>query len=136
VAALEGAGVLPLAEVGPACDERLVVPLPAFEDLDDTFIAEAGHEAAEGKVDRRGIGFPFNVRVDSVELLVTGTKFLVKDVPDERRKLVVLVEALLELAVGAGVGSISKHWSVGKCVRAAGAGEHGRGTTQRQGPRG
>jgi hypothetical protein len=133
VAALEGAGVLSLADVGPPCDEGLVVPLPAFEDFDDAFIAEAGHEAAEGKVDGGGTGFPVDVRVDGVKLLMLEP--LVEDISDKRCKLVVLVEALLELAVGVGMGTITKHWSVGKCVRAAGADEHGRVATQRQGPR-
>jgi hypothetical protein len=133
VAALEGAGILPLADVGPTCDEGFVVPLPAFEDLDDAFIAEAGHEAVEGKVDGGGTGFPVDERMDGVELLVL--EAFVEDVPDKRRELVVLVKALLELAVGTGVGGISEHWSVGKCVRAAGAGEHGRVATQCQGPK-
>jgi hypothetical protein len=127
VAALEGVGILPLAEVGPARDEGLVVVLSTLEDLNDPFIAGAGHETAEGKVDRGGTRFPVNERVDGVELLVAVSKLLVKDVPDMRRLIAVLVEALLELAVGAGMGGITKHWSVGECVRAAGAGEHGKG---------
>jgi hypothetical protein len=135
LAALEGAGVLPLAEVGPAHNEGLVIPLPTLEDFDDTFVAGAGHESAEGKVDGGGIGFSIDVQVDGVELLVAVSELLVEDVPDKRRLVVVFVKALLELAVSAGMGKITKHWSVGECVRAAGAGEHGRGTTQCQGPR-
>jgi hypothetical protein len=133
VATLEGTGVLPLADVGPARDKGLVVPLPAFEDLNDSFIAEAGHEATEGKVDGGGTGFPVDERVDGVELLIFES--LVEDMPDKWRKLVIFVKALLEPAVGAGMSTITKHWSAGKCVRAAGAGEHGRGATQHQGPR-
>jgi hypothetical protein len=136
VAVLEGTGVLPLAEVGPARDKGLVVPLPALEDFDDTFVAGAGHKAAEDKVDRGGTGFPVDVQVDSVKLLIAVAKLLVENALDTRRLIVVLVKALLELAVSASMGSITKHWSIGKCVRAAGAGEHERGTTQCQGPRG
>jgi hypothetical protein len=135
VAALEGAGVLPLGEVGPSRDEGLVVPLSTLEDLDDAFVAVAGHEAAEDKVDGRGTGFPLNVRVDGVELLVAVAKLLVEAVPDVDGCIVVLVNTLLELTVGLSMGEITKHWSVGKCVRAAGADEHGRVATQRQGPR-
>jgi hypothetical protein len=87
-----------------------VVPLPALEDLDDAFVAETGHKVAEGEVDGGGIGFPVNVRVDGVELLMLEP--LVEDIPDKRCKLVVFVEALLELAVGAGMGTITEHWSV------------------------
>jgi hypothetical protein len=134
VAALEGAGILPLADVGPPCDKGLVIPLPALEDFNNAFIMEAGHEAAESEVDGGGTGFPVDKRVDGVKFLVLES--LVENIPDKRRKLVVFIEALLELAVGAGMGSITVHWSVGECVRAAGAGEHGRVATQRQGPKG
>jgi hypothetical protein len=107
VASLEGAGVLPLADVGPPCDKGLVIPLPSLEDLDDAFIAEAGHEAAKGEVDGGGTGFPVDEHVDGIKLLVLES--LVEDIPDKRRKLVVFVKALLELAVGAGVGTITEH---------------------------
>jgi hypothetical protein len=129
VAALKGAGVLALAEVGPACDERLVVVLAVPEDLDDAFVPCAWHEAPEGEVDGGLAGFPVDVRVDGVDLSVV-VVFLVERTPDERLVLVVLVDVLLELGVGG--GGIIAHWSVGECVRAAGAGEHGRVTTQRQ----
>jgi hypothetical protein len=132
VAALEGAGVLTLTEVGPARDERLVVVLAVPEDFDDAFIPGSWHEASEDKVDGRRAAFAVNVRVDGVDLSVV-VVFLVERSPDERLILVVLVDALLELGVGG--GGIIAHWSVGKCVRAAGAGEHGRVATQRQGPR-
>jgi hypothetical protein len=135
VAALEGVGVLPLAEVGPSRDEGFVVPLSTLEDLDDAFVAVAGHEAAKGKVDGGGTGFPFNVRVDGDKLLVAVAKLLVKAVPDVDCCIVVFVDMLLELAVGLGVGEISKHWSVGKGVRAAGAGEHRRGQHNVKGQR-
>jgi hypothetical protein len=131
VAALEGAGVLALTEVGPARDERLVSVLAVPEDLDDAFVPGTRHDAPEDKVDGGSAGFAVDVRVDGVDFpdIVV---FLVERVPDKRLVLVVLVDALLELAVG---GGITVHWSVGKCVRAAGAGEHGRVATQRQGPR-
>jgi hypothetical protein len=135
VAAMEGALKLALAEGGPTHDKGLVVVLAAPEDLNNSFIAGMGHETAEGKVDRGGTGFSVNECVDSVKLLVTISKLLVEDVPDTRRLIIVLVKALLELAVGVSVGSIAKHWSVGECVRAAGAGEHGKGATQCQGPK-
>jgi hypothetical protein len=106
VAALKGEGVLPLAEVGPARDEGFVVVLSTLEDLDDPFIAGAGHETAEGKVDGGSTGFPVDERVNGVKLLVAVSKLLVEDVPDMWRLIVVLVEALLELAVGAGMGGI------------------------------
>jgi hypothetical protein len=109
-----------------------VAELAAFEGLDDAFVAEALHETPEGKVDGGGTGFTVNVHVDGVELLVIA-ELLIKGIPDERLVVKVLVDALLELAVGA--ESITVHWSVGECVRAAGAGEHGKGTIQRQGPR-
>jgi hypothetical protein len=136
VAALEGAGVLPLGNVGPSRDEGLVVPLSTLEDFNDAFIVVAEHEAAEGKVDGGGTGFPLDVCVDGVNFLVAVTKLLVKAAPDVDGCIVVLVNTLLELAVGLGVVKVTKHWSVGKCVRAAGAGEHGRVATQRQGPKG
>jgi hypothetical protein len=82
VAALEGAGVLPLAKVGPAHDKGLVVPLSTLEDLDDAFVAVAGHEAAEGKVDGGGTGFSVDVQMDGVKLLVTVAKLLVENMPD------------------------------------------------------
>jgi hypothetical protein len=129
VTVLEGAGVLPLAKVGPTRDDGFVVVLFTLIDLDNHFVAGAGHETAEGKVDGGGTRFPVNERVDSVELLVAVFELLVKDVPDTWCLIVVLVEALLELAVGAGIGGITKHWSVRECVRAAGAGEHGKGAT-------
>jgi hypothetical protein len=62
--------------------------------------------------------------VDGVKLLEVAA-FLIEGVPDGRLMVVVLVDALLEFAGRA--ESITVHWSVGKCVRAAGAGEHGRG---------
>jgi hypothetical protein len=130
VAALEGAGVLALAEVGPARDERLVPKLGVPEGFDDSFISDARHETLKNKVDGGSIVFAVDVRVDGVELPDVGA-FLVERVPDEQLVLVALVDALLELAVG----SITVHWSVRKCVRAAGAGEHGRVATQRQGQR-
>jgi hypothetical protein len=104
VAALEGAGVLPLAEVGPPCDEGLVVPLSTLEDLDDAFVAIAGHEAAEGKVDEGGTGFSFNVRVDGVEFLVAVAKLFVEAVPDVDCCIIIFVDTLLELAVGLSMG--------------------------------
>jgi hypothetical protein len=82
VAALEGAGVLPLAEVGPARDKGLVVPLSTLEDFDDTFIVVAGHEAVEDKVDGGGTGFPFDVHVDGVEFFVTVAKLFVEAMPN------------------------------------------------------
>jgi hypothetical protein len=69
-------------------------------------------------------------------LLVAVAKLFVKAVPDVDCCIVVFVDTLLELAVGLSMGEITKHWSVGKCVRAAEADEHGRGITQCQGPKG
>jgi hypothetical protein len=132
VAALEGAGVLALAEVGPARDEGLVVVLAVPEDLDDAFIPGSRHEASEDEVDGRRAAFAVDIRVDGVDLAVV-VVFLVERTPDERLVLVVLVDALTELGIGE--SGIIAHWSVGKCVRAAGAGEHGRVATQRQGQR-
>jgi hypothetical protein len=132
VAALEGAGVLALAKVGPARDERLVPVLAVPEDLDDAFVPCARHEAPEGEVDGGCAGFAVDVCVDGVDfpdIVVC----LVERFPNEQLVLVVLEDTLSKFAVG---GDIVGHWSVGKCVRAAGAGEHGRVTTQRQGPRG
>jgi hypothetical protein len=134
VAALEGALVLSLAEGCPAGDKWVVAELATFEGLDDAFIAEARHETLEGEVDGGGTGFTVEVHVDSVKLLVIA-ELLVEGVPDERLVVKVLVDALLELAVGAGSITVHWSWSVGECVRAAGAGEHGKGTTQSQGPR-
>jgi hypothetical protein len=131
VAALEGTGVLALAEVRPACDERLVSVLAVPEDLDDAFVPGTRHEASKDEVDGGSAGFAIDVRVDGVNFPDIAV-FLVERVPDERLVLVVLVDALLKFAGRA--GSITVHWSVGKCVRAAGAGEHGRVATQRQGP--
>jgi hypothetical protein len=130
VAALEGAGILALTEVRPARDERLVSVLAVPEEFDDAFVPGTRHEAMEGEVNRGGARFAVDVRVDGVDLpdIVV---FLVKRVPNERLVLVVLVDALLEFADWA--GGITVHWSVGKCVRAAGAGEHRRVATQRQG---
>jgi hypothetical protein len=48
VAALEGAGVLALTEVGPARDERLVSVLAVPEDLDDAFCNDSANEASAG----------------------------------------------------------------------------------------
>jgi hypothetical protein len=135
VAALEGASVLPLGDVGPSCDEGLVVPLSTLEDLDDAFVAVAEHEAAEGEVDGGGTGFPLDVRVDGVDLLVKVTKLLIEAAPDVDGCIVVLVDTLLELAVSLGVVEITKHWSAGECVRAAGAVEHGRGQHNAKGQR-
>jgi hypothetical protein len=131
VAALAGTGVLALAEVGPACDERLVSVLAVPEDLDDAFIPCAWHEAPEGKVDGGLAGFAVDVRVDGVDFpdIVV---FLVERFPDKQLVLVILVDAFAKFTVD---GDFVGHWSIGKCVRAAGAGEHGRVTTQRQGPR-
>jgi hypothetical protein len=135
VAALEGAGVLPLGKVAPSRDEGFVVPFSTLEDLDDAFVSVAGHGAAEDKVDGGGTRFPLDVRVDGIKLLVAVAKLFVEAMPDVDRCIVVFVDTLLELAVGLSMGEITKHWSVGKCVRAAGADEHGRVATQRQGPR-
>jgi hypothetical protein len=101
VAALEGAGVLALAEVGPARDERLVIILAVLEDFDNAFIPGTRHEAPEDEVDGRSAGFAVNVCVDSVNLSVV-VVFLVERSPDERLILVVLVDALLQLGVGGG----------------------------------
>jgi hypothetical protein len=131
VAALEGAGVLALAKVGPARDERLVPVLTVPEDFDDAFIPCAWHEAPEGEVDGGLAGFAVDVCVDSVDLSDI-VVCLVERFPDEQLVLVVLEDAFSKFAVG---GDLVGHWSVGKCVRAAGADEHGRVTTQRQGPR-
>jgi hypothetical protein len=68
VAALEGAGVLTLTEVGPARDEPLVPVLAVPEDFDDAFVSCAWHEAPEGEVDGGFAGFAVDVRVDSVDL--------------------------------------------------------------------
>jgi hypothetical protein len=132
VAALEGAGVLALTKVGPARDERLVSVLAVPEDFDDAFVPCAWHEAPEGEVDGGCARFAVDVRVHGVNLpdIIV---FFVERVSDECLVLVVLIDTLLELAV---FGNITIHWSVGRCVRAAGADEHGKVTTQRQGPRG
>jgi hypothetical protein len=132
VVALESAGILALTEVGPARDERLVTKLAVPEGFDDPFISDTRHEASEDEVDGGGAGFAVDVRVDGVKLPDIAA-FLVERVPDERLVLVILVDTLLELAGWA--GGITVHWSVGNCVRAAGAGEHGRVATQRQGPK-
>jgi hypothetical protein len=135
MAALKGALVLALAEGGPTGDKWFVAVLFTLQDLDDPFVAGTKHKTAEGKVDGGGTRFSVDVCVDGVKLLVAVFKLLVKNVPDTWHLVVILVEALLELAISVGMGSITEHWSVKKCVRAAGAGEHGRGATQRQGPR-
>jgi hypothetical protein len=101
------------------------------EDFDDAFVPGTRHEASEDEVNGGGARFAIDVCVDGVDFPDIAV-FLVERVPDERLVLVVLVDALLDFAVG---GGITVHWSVGKCVRAAGAGEHGRVATQRQGPR-
>jgi hypothetical protein len=135
VAALEGALVLALAEGRPAGDEGLMVILSVFEGRNNALKAEERHKAPELKVDGGSVEFAGNVTVHGVELLVVAANFFIEDVPDEQLVHVVLINALLELAVGAGMRSITKHWSVGECVGAAGAGEHKKGTTHRQGPR-
>jgi hypothetical protein len=84
-------------------------------------------------VDGRGTGLSLNVRVDGVELLVVVPVLLVKATPDVERCIVVLADTILEFAVGLHVVEITVHWSDGKCVRAAGADEHRRVATQRQG---
>jgi hypothetical protein len=91
-----------------------VTVLAAFDGLDDSFVADAQHETPEGKVNGRGTGFPVNVRVNSVELLILMAKLLVEDVLDEGLVVKVLVNVLLELAVGAGMGVVIEHWSVGR----------------------
>jgi hypothetical protein len=96
MAALEGAGVLALAEVGPARDERLVSVLAVPEDFDDAFIPGTRHEAPEGEVDGGLAGFAVDVRVDGIDLPDIVVP-LVERTPDERLVLVVLVDALLEL---------------------------------------
>jgi hypothetical protein len=131
VAALEGAGVLALTEVGPARDERLVPILAVPEDFDDAFVPCALHEAPEGEVDGGFARFAIDVRVNGVDLSDI-VVCLVERFPDEQLVLVVFEDTLAKFAVG---GDLVGHWSVGKCVRAAGAGEHGRVATQRQGPR-
>jgi hypothetical protein len=96
VAALEGAGVLALTEVGPARDERLVSVLAVPEDFDNAFIPGLWHEASEDEVNGGRAAFAVDVRVDGVDLSVV-VVFLVEGSPDERLILVVLVDALLEL---------------------------------------
>jgi hypothetical protein len=123
VAALEGSGVLALAEVGPARDEGLVVVLAVPEDFDDAFVPGARHEALEDEVDRGFAGLAIDVRMDCVDLSVV-VVCLVERFPDEQLVLVILEDALAEFTVD---GDLVGHWSAGKCVRAAGAGEHGRG---------
>jgi hypothetical protein len=103
----KSAGVLPLT------DEGVVVPLSTLEDFDNAFVAVVGHEATEGKVDRGGTGFPLDVCVNGVKLLVTVAELLVEAVPDVYCCIAVLVNTLLELAVGLGVGKVSVHWGVG-----------------------
>jgi hypothetical protein len=110
VPALEGAGVLALTEVGPACDKRLVTKLAVPEGFDDTFIPEVRHEAPEGEVDGGSAGFTVDVRMDGVELPGVAT-FFIEEVPNERLVLVVLVDVFLKFAGWA--GSITVHWSVG-----------------------
>jgi hypothetical protein len=81
------------------------------------FVVEAWHETLEGKVDGGGTRFPVDVRVDGVELLILMAKLLIEDVPDEHLMVEVLVSALLEFAVSAGMGKIIKHWSVGRACQ-------------------
>jgi hypothetical protein len=71
--------------------------------------------------------FAVDVRVDGVDLSDI-VVCLVERIPDEQLVLVVFENTLSEFAVDR---DFAGHWSVGKCVRAAGADEHGRVTTQR-----
>jgi hypothetical protein len=112
VAALEGALILALAEGCPTSDEGLVVVLGAFEGSDNTLKAEERHKAPELKVDGRSVGFTGDVGVHGVKLLVVVTKLFIKDIPDKRLVHVILVDALLALALGAGMGGVIEHWSV------------------------
>jgi hypothetical protein len=102
VAALKGAGVLALTEVGPARDERLVSVFAVPEDFDDAFVLCARHEAPEDEVDGGCTGFAIDIRVDGVDLpdIVV---FLVERVSDKQLVLVIFVDAFSQFAVGGGI---------------------------------
>jgi hypothetical protein len=84
-----------------------VAVLGVLKGGNDALKVEEWHKAPELKVDGGSVGFAGNVAVHGVELLVVATKIFIEDVPDERLVHVVLINALLELAVGTGMGSIT-----------------------------
>jgi hypothetical protein len=103
--------ILLLTEERPSGDKGLVVKLGVFKGRNDTLKVEKWHKVPELKVDGGSIRFAGNVAVHGVMPLVVVAKVFIEDIPDERLVHIVLVDALLELAVGVGMRSISEHWN-------------------------